>query len=62
MATLTIIEYFDIVENASLGGTTGCKVLMVQPFVLQGAEKAFGRGIVVAVAGTAHTDTNAPAL
>jgi len=62
MAALTIIEYLTVLKGVSLGSLPGVKVLIVHPVVLQSAEEALGRRIVAAVAGTAHTDADAPAL
>ena len=62
MAPLMIIEYLNVLKDASLGRRPGFKGLIVHPFVLQGAEEAFCWRIVEAVTGTAHTDANTPAL
>ena len=58
VATLPVIKYLDVIKNGFAGFFPGLESSQVDHFVLDGAEKRFCTGIVVAVTLTAHAANN----
>ena len=49
-----VIEGFDVIEDGGAGGGVGGEGLMINHFVFESAPEGFDKGVVVAVAFTAH--------
>ena len=62
MATLPIIERFDVKENVGTGLGAGFIKDVMHVFRFQAAKEALGRRIVVAVARPTHADEEAVVL
>ena len=62
MATLSIVEGFDVKENVRARLRTGFIDHMMHPFHFQAAKETLGWGIIVAVARAAHAHLKLMAL
>ena len=57
-----IMERFDVEEKVGPGLVAGTKDTIVHPFVFQGAEEAFHRGIVVPASDAVHANLDVMVL
>ena len=55
MEPFWVIEGFDVIEDGEFGFSVGIEAAMMKPFGFESTPERFHRGVVVAVAGGAHT-------
>ena len=58
MATLSIVEHFDVLKQIGPGGLSRSVSNPVYALALEDTEEAFDNGVVVTIAGAAHAAVN----